>query len=104
MEKEFYRMRKHDWLRVKYFIYCLRHRNGYDHGMYLKKHHCFHSVGEYFFFQPWNLPADEQFIKFGSNVVVASGATFIGHDVIHNVFNHIDSAGGGTYNIRLIMM
>lgn len=36
------------------------------------------------------MPADSQFISFGNNVVVATGVSFICHDVIHNVFNHLE--------------
>lgn len=82
--------KKQDYLRIKYFIYCLKNRNGYAHAEYLRKHNGFHSMGDNCFFQPYNLPADSQFISFGNNVVVATGVSFICHDVIHNVFNHLD--------------
>ncbi|MCI9613783.1 MAG: acyltransferase [Dorea sp.] len=82
-------MKKNDWLRGRYLIRCLMRRDGYDHAEYLKKHNCFYSIGENCFFQPWNLPADSKFIKLGNNVVIASGVSFICHDVIHHVLNHI---------------
>ena len=79
---------KLDNLRVRYFMHCLFHRSGYEHGKFLKAHNAFHSIGENFFFQPYNLPADAKYIRFGNNVVVASNVTFICHDVIHNMLNN----------------
>ena len=86
---------KLDYLRARYFFYCLFHRNGYKHGRFLKKHNAFHSIGEDFFFQPYNLPADSQFVQFGNNVVIASNVSFICHDVIHNMLNRIANTPGG---------
>ena len=51
-------MKKFDLIRVKYFLYCLIKRNGYDHAKFIKKHNCFKEMGEECFFQPYNLPAD----------------------------------------------
>lgn len=56
---------------------------------YIVKHNVFKSVGENFFFQPRMIPADPELIKFHNNVTVASGVTFINHDLIHNVINNI---------------
>lgn len=86
-----------DNLRVRYFLHCLFHRSGYEHGEFLKKHNAFHSIGESFFFQPYNLPADAKYIRFGNNVVVASNVSFICHDVIHNMLNHNSKYAGGGY-------
>ncbi len=83
-----------DQLRVRYFLHCLFHRNGYEHGQFLKKHNAFHSVGEEFFFQPFNLPADAAFIRIGNNVVIASGVQFICHDVINNMLCRNPSTEG----------
>lgn len=87
-------MMKFDNLRVRYFFHCLFHRNGYEHGEFLKKHNAFHSIGENFFFQPYNLPADAKYIRFGNNVVVASNVSFICHDVIHNMLNNCKNSWG----------
>lgn len=85
---------KADILRAKYFLYCLFHRSGYQHGEYLKKHNAFHSVGRDCFFQPYNLPADAKYIRIGDNVVVASNVHFICHDVIHFMMNHMPGSSG----------
>ena len=84
-----------DRLRARYFLYCLFHRSGYAHAAFLKKNGAFHSMGENCFFQPYNLPADADYIRFGSNVVVASNVSFVCHDVIHNMLNHRPGSGGG---------
>lgn len=88
-------MKRFDFIRAKYFIYCLVKRNGFDHARFIKKHNCFYKMGDNCFYQPYNLPADSKFIRFGSNVVVASNVSFICHDVIHHVFNNMKKSGGG---------
>ena len=82
-----------DFARAKYFFYCLIKRSGFDHARYIKKHNCLHAMGENCFYQPYNLPADSKFIRFGNNVVVASDVRFICHDVIHHVFNNMEKPG-----------
>ena len=56
---------------------------------YIIKHNIFKSVGDNFFFQPRMIPSDPELIKFHNNVSVASGVTFINHDLIHNVLNNM---------------
>lgn len=87
-------MKKFDFIRVKYFFYCLAKRSGFDHARFIKKHNCFHAMGKNCFFQPYNIPADSEFIRFGNNVVVASDVSFVCHDVIHHVLNHLPEATG----------
>lgn len=84
-----------DSLRIKYFIYCLFHRNGYRHGEYLRKHNAFYSMGNKCFFQPYKLPADSKYIRLGNNVVIASNVDLICHDVIHHMLNNSENFGGG---------
>lgn len=93
-------MKKKDFIRIKYFIYCLFKRSGFAHADFIKKNKCFYSIGNHCFFQPYNLPADSDLIRFGNNVVVATNASFICHDVIHHVFNNEKNTQGG--GIRLI--
>lgn len=81
-------MKKVDFIRIKYMIYCVLHRDGYKHAEFLKRNNVFFAQGEDCFFQPWNVPADSKYIRFGNNVVVASDVDFICHDVIDNMFNH----------------
>lgn len=58
---------------------------------YIVKHKIFAGVGDNFFFQPRIIPINAEYIKFHNNDAVASGVTFINHDVIQKVFNNIDS-------------
>lgn len=97
-------MKRFDFIRVKYFLYCLIKRSGFDHARFIKKYNCFHAMGENCFYQPYNLPADSQFIRFGNNVVVASNANFICHDVIHHVMNNMKDSGGGIRSIGMLLI
>ena len=54
------------------------------------KNKLFKSVGKNFFFQPRIIPDEPKLISFGDNVVVASGVTFVTHDVIDKVLNNMD--------------
>lgn len=56
---------------------------------YIVKKNVFKSVGDNFFFQPRMIPADPELIKFHNNVTVASGVTFINHDIIHDMLNNM---------------
>lgn len=55
----------------------------------LKKHHYFYEMGENVHFQPRVLPADPKFIKLHNNIAVASNVSFVTHDIIHKVLNHL---------------
>ncbi len=56
----------------------------------LIKKNIFKSVGDNFFFQPRVIPDEPKLISFGDNVSVASGVTFVTHDVIDKVLNNMD--------------
>lgn len=56
---------------------------------YIVDHKVFNSVGKNFFFQPRFIPSDPELIRFHDNVHVASGVTFINHDITHNMLNNI---------------
>lgn len=56
----------------------------------LVKKNFFKSVGKNFFFQPRIIPDEPKLISFGNNVSVASGVTFVTHDVIDKVLNNMD--------------
>lgn len=84
---------------MKYFLYCLVKRSGFDHARFIKKHNCFREMGENYFFQPHNLPADSQFIRFGNNVAVASNVSFVCHDVIYHVLNNHPNLTGREYSV-----
>lgn len=56
-------------------------RGGYVRATYLKKKKYFKSMGEHCYLQPWNFGTEPYLISFGDNVHVASGVTFINHDI-----------------------
>ena len=58
---------------------------------FLKKHKILAEMGENCFFQPHKLPTDPKCIKFHNNVFVAADVTFINHDVIFLMLNHMDN-------------
>ena len=62
------------------------------------KKNLFRKVGKNFFFQPRIIPDEPKLISFGDNVVVASGVTFVTHDVIDKVLNKMDLNFTFNYN------
>ena len=56
---------------------------------FIRKHHLFAGIGEECFWQPHNLPSDPKCVKLHNNVVVAANVTFITHDAIYNMLNHM---------------
>lgn len=58
----------------------------------------FRCVGKNFFFQPRIIPDEPKLISFGDNVCVASGVTFVTHDVIDKVLNKMDYDVTFNYN------
>ena len=61
-----------------------------DRTRYIVKHRLFAQVGKNFFFQPRIMQINAEYIKIHDNVAVASGVTFINHDVIQKVFNNLN--------------
>ena len=47
----------------------------------MKKKHYFKAIGEHCYLQPWNFGTEPYLISFGNNVHVASGVTFVNHDI-----------------------
>lgn len=63
---------------------------GYPRAEYLKKIGYFGSIGKHCYLQPWNFGTEPDRIYFGNNVHVASGVTFINHDITCMMFNYMD--------------
>lgn len=79
--------------RLRRYVFLLRifiHRGGYKRAAFLKKNHYFKSQGEHCYFQPWNFGTEPFMISFGNNVHVASGVTFINHDVTALMFRYME--------------
>ncbi len=64
----------------------------------LIKKNFFKNVGKNFFFQPRIIPDEPKLISFGNNVCVASGVTFVTHDVIDKVLNNMNYNVTFNYN------
>lgn len=63
---------------------------------YIIKHkRLFKHVGDKLFFQPRNFPSDPELISFGDNVMVASGVSFINHDIVNTLICRKLKSGGG---------
>ena len=63
---------------------------GYRRAEYLKKKKYFKAQGEHCYFQPWNFGTEPYLISFGNNVHIASGVTFVNHDITALMFRYMD--------------
>ncbi len=68
------------------------------------KKNIFKAVGNNFFFQPRIIPDEPKLISFGNNVSVASGVTFVTHDVIDKVLSKMESNFNFNYNCAPIQI
>lgn len=57
---------------------------------YMRKHHIFASIGENCTIQKRKPPLYPELIRIGNNVHIASGVSFLTHDITHNVLNNLD--------------
>lgn len=64
---------------------------GYKKAEFLKKKRYFKQIGSHCYLTPWNYGTEPDLISFGDNVHVASGVSFINHDVTSMMFNYMDS-------------
>lgn len=80
------------WNRLQRYIQliCIFIRRGYSRAEYLKRKHYFKSIGEHVYLQPWNFGTEPHLISFGDNVHVASGVTFVNHDITCMMFDYMD--------------
>ncbi len=74
----------------------------YKRSKYIKKKNIFYSIGDNVLFQPRKIPSDPKLVKIGNNVVVASGVTFITHDICHLVLNNMCKSEKYKYYARPI--
>ena len=66
------------------------YEGGYKKAEYLKKKKYFKSIGDHCYLQPYNFGTEPERISFGNNVHVASGVTFVTHDISSFMFNYMD--------------
>lgn len=84
---------KRIWISFRMFTL----RSGVQRAAYLKKHNIYDSIRENVMIQPRILPLYPKLIRFGDNVRIASGVTFVTHDAIHNMLNNMSPKIGGRY-------
>lgn len=62
-------------------------KDGYARAAYIKKNDLFGHMGEHCYFHPYWMPGDPKMIFIHDNVKVASGVTFINHDIANAMLN-----------------
>ena len=78
---------KRYWMLLRIFL----HRGGYKRASFLRKKNYFAAIGEHCYLQPWNFGTEPYLISLGNNVHVASGVTFINHDITALMFRYMDN-------------
>lgn len=73
-----------------FFLFRTFLRNGYQRGKFLKSHSIFEHQGEHCYFQIYNFGTEPYLLSFGDNVHIASGVTFVSHDITNFMFNYMD--------------
>lgn len=76
--------------RYVFLINTFLHKGGYSRAAFLKKKSFFKKQGEHCYLQPWNFGTEPYLISFGNNVHVASGVTFVNHDITALMFRYMD--------------
>ena len=64
--------------------------NGLKKAAYLKKKNIFYEMGENCYFHPYNIPSEPKLLKLHNNVSIASGVTFVTHDIIAYMLNNTE--------------
>lgn len=78
-----------DWFRFYHSIALALKLSGIKRAEYIKKHHLFKQMGNNCMVMFRKLPLYSQLIAFGDNVWIASGVTFVTHDVIHRMLKNV---------------
>lgn len=74
--------------RLIHTLHLMLARSDKKRSEYLKKKNVFYKMGENVSFNMKVLPLYSKLISFGNNIKVATGVTFITHDVMNMVFNN----------------
>ena len=77
-----------DWYRLKHTIGMHLTFTAVARASYLKRHSIFYHVGDNCMTMFRKIPLYPKLISFGNNVWIASGVSFITHDVIHRMLNN----------------
>jgi len=74
--------------------------SGVKRTAYLKKKNVFGSIGDHVMIQSRIIPLYPELIFLGNNVRIASNVTFVTHDVVHNMLNHLPESLGDGYTFK----
>lgn len=86
-----------DWYRLRHTIGMCLTMSAIKRAEYIKKHDIFYHMGDNCMTMFCKIPLYPKLISFGNNVRIASGVSFVTHDVIHSVINNMEEnpIGGG---------
>lgn len=76
-----------NWKKAWHTLNLLLCKDGYNRAEYIRKHQLFGSMGENCYFHPYWMPSDPKHIFIHNNVKIASGVTFVNHDIIGAMLN-----------------
>lgn len=91
-----------DWYRIKHTIGLCLTKTAVERAAYIKKHNIFYHMGDNCMTMFRKIPLYPKLISFGNNVWIASGVSFITHDVIHRMLNNCLKEGGYSEHIGCI--
>lgn len=77
-----------DWYRIRHTIGMSLCSTAIKRAAYLKKHDILYHIGDNCMTMFRKIPLYPKLISFGDNVWVASGVSFVAHDVIHRMLNN----------------
>ena len=86
-----------DWYRIRHTLGLCLTKTAVERAQYLKKHDIFYHMGDNCMTMFRKIPLYPKLISFGNNVWIASGVSFVTHDVIHRMLNNCPH-GGGKFN------
>ncbi|WP_270529867.1 acyltransferase [Limosilactobacillus vaginalis] len=66
-------------------------KDGIARANYLKKHHMFNNMGNHCYWHPFKIPSEPKLLTLHDNVVVTSNVTFVTHDIIDYMINHMSN-------------
>ena len=83
--------------RLYHSIMLALQRTGTRRGNYLRKHRLFHQIGQNVSIQSRKIPLYPELISIHNNVHIASGVTFITHDISYRMLNAAPQTAGKGY-------
>lgn len=77
-------------------------KGGVKRAQYLKKHNIFAEMGKNCYYHPFLIPSEPKLVRFHNNILVATGVTFVTHDILAYMFNNICDAEKFDYRLGCI--